>query len=133
MNENQNQQMNNEQIDHWLQDFAAKTEHEITQIQNGARAIQTKVTPSPLTHQEDTPEMQQLKLNLDIVIKDIAQTGDSSMYNWNHLRSLIVIKTRDILNLMQKNYPYVKQQGMNEGFEDELDVILQFLCGFDTK
>lgn len=33
---------------------------------------------------------------------------------------------------IQKLYPYEKT-GNNEGFEDELDIILQFLCVFEQK
>lgn len=34
---------------------------------------------------------------------------------------------------MEKNYPYVKYPGMIEGFDDEMDVILQFMCFFENE
>jgi hypothetical protein len=40
---------------------------------------------------------------------------------------------KDVLKQMQMKFPYQKQQSMSETFEDELDIILQFLCSFEAK
>lgn len=77
--------------------------------------------------------MAKLKEELKPVLITIAGTGDASQYNWQYLKPYLVLMTRDTLQYMQKKYPYIRLVGTSEGFEEELDVILQFICGFDNK
>ena len=48
------------------------------------------------------------------------------------MRDYIVIVTRDVLTNMQETYPDI-DTSKGDSFEDELDIILQFMCGFESK
>ncbi|EGR29274.1 serine threonine-protein phosphatase 4 regulatory subunit 2, putative [Ichthyophthirius multifiliis] len=106
-----------------LEQFHNLVEQEITQIQNGE-----KVT----NHTPQTPEYQKLRNELEKVLIEISKTGEYQPFNWKHLRSHIIIVARDVLAQMNQQFPDMKQN-LGESFEDELEVILQFISGFDSK
>lgn len=106
-----------------LGEFEKLVSSEVSRITNGDKV--EKQTPV-------TPQYTNLRNELEKVIEDIAQTGDSSVYDWKNLKSFVIIKARDVLVQMHSAFPDLKQ-GHGESFEEELDVILQFISGFETK
>ncbi|CAD8050149.1 unnamed protein product [Paramecium sonneborni] len=104
-----------------LKDFYDQTQEIVSSIQQGIRI--KKDIPIQINH---------LMGQLKPILESIASNAEIQKYNWLHLRSLIVITTRDMLINMQKLFPYEKTL-QNEGFEDELDIVLQFLCVFEQK
>ncbi|CAD8054132.1 unnamed protein product [Paramecium primaurelia] len=118
---NENKEMIQHDYQTQLKDFYEQTQEIVSSIQQGIRI------------KKDIPiQINNLMGQLKPILESISQNGEIQKYNWLHLRSLIVITTRDMLLNMQKLYPYEKT-AQNEGFEDELDIVLQFLCVFEQK
>ena len=110
-----------EDLNNKLMEFSKQVENDIILIQSGAK-MQTRT--------KDSAELKQLKGELVKIVEEIAKSGDSHHYNWKYLKSYIIILTRDVLTQMQSSYPDMKSVP-GESFDDELDVILQFLYAFD--
>ncbi|CAD8134529.1 unnamed protein product [Paramecium octaurelia] len=118
---NENKDMVQHDYQSQLKEFYEQTQEIVSSIQQGIRI------------KKDIPiQISNLMGQLKPILESISQNGEIQKYNWLHLRSLIVITTRDMLLNMQKLYPYEKT-AQNEGFEDELDIVLQFLCVFEQK
>lgn len=106
-----------------LEDFNKLTDPEINLISSGSK------TPKA---QPESKELKDMKLKLKIVIEEIAKNGDSAHYEWKNIRNLIVIKVREALLQMQNTFPDCKSVA-GESFDEQMEVILQFLCGFEEK
>ncbi|CAD8045900.1 unnamed protein product [Paramecium primaurelia] len=118
---NENKEMIQHDYQTQLKDFYEQTQEIVSQIQQGIRI--KKEIPNQINN---------LMTQLKPILESISQNGEIQKYNWLHLRSLIVITTRNMLLNMQKLFPYEKT-AQTEGFEDELDIVLQFLCVFEQK
>ncbi|CAD8051340.1 unnamed protein product [Paramecium sonneborni] len=118
---NENKEMIQHDYQTQLKDFYEQTQEIVSSIQQGIRI------------KKDIPiQINDLMGQLKPLLDSIAKNAEIQKYNWLHLRSLIIITTRDMLINMQNLFPYEKT-AQNEGFEDELDIVLQFLCVFEQK
>ncbi|CAK71308.1 unnamed protein product (macronuclear) [Paramecium tetraurelia] len=127
---NENKEMIQHDYQTQLKEFYEQTQEIVSSIQQGIRIKKVK---DIIQYSKDIPiQISNLMGQLKPILESISQNGEIQKYNWLHLRSLIVITTRDMLLNMQKLYPYEKT-AQNEGFEDELDIVLQFLCVFEQK
>ena len=106
-----------------LQDFNKLTENEIIALTNGTKY---------LSKEENTNLMNELKNSLRKILDDIIKTGEITPYEWKNIRNFIIIKTKDILLAMQAAFPDCKSIP-GESFDDQMEVILQFLAGFEEK
>ena len=105
-----------------LEEFNKITESEINTILSG-----TKVKGN-----QDNKELKDLKQYLNKILEDISKNGESPHHDWKLIRNLIVIKVKDALLQMQSTFPDCKPSS-GESFEEQMEVILQFLCGFEEK
>lgn len=106
-----------------LEAFEKLVSAEVAQITAGEKVLKGTATTSEYTS---------LRTELEKVVEDISKTGDSSHYAWKSLRSFIIIMARDVLNQMHSAFPDLKS-AQGESFDEELDVILQFISGFENK
>ncbi|KRW99080.1 hypothetical protein PPERSA_07333 [Pseudocohnilembus persalinus] len=104
-----------------LKQYSDLVAEEIKQIEEGQ-----KYKPK-----QETQEQQQLYKDLKFVLEDLARTGEEKTYDWIPLRNFLVIAMKNMLIEMCQTYPDVSYSN-GESFEDELEVILQFLISFET-
>ncbi|EDK31410.1 serine/threonine protein phosphatase 4 regulatory subunit, putative (macronuclear) [Tetrahymena thermophila SB210] len=116
-------EISREKLNEKLASFDKLVEVEINLITSGEKV--TKPT-------QQTPEYLSLRQELEKVVEDISKTGEPSPYDWKCLRSFIIVMARDVLNQMYSAFPDMKSN-QGESFEEELDVILQFISGFESK
>ena len=113
-----------------LEDFRPKLEHfnKLTEPQLNAIVAGTKFQ----TAKQEATEINDLKNHLNKLIEYIAKTGDMSQYDWKTLKNIVILKIKDNLINMQSSFPDCKPIP-GESFDEQMEVILQFMCGFDEK
>ena len=106
-----------------LEQFNKMTEPEMIAIVAGTKFQTAK---------QDFNEISDLKHHLHKIIDYIAKTGDMSLYDWKLIKNIVIIKIKDILISMQAAFPDCKPVP-GESFDEQMEVILQFMCGFEEK
>lgn len=116
--------MNNvEELRPKLEQFNKLTEAEMSSIVSGNKHQSSK---------QEISEINELKLHLNKIIDFIAKTGDSNQYDWKLIKNVVILRIKDILVGMQAAYPDCKSIA-GESFDEQMEIILQFMCGFEEK
>jgi len=77
--------------------------------------------------------LQSLKAELQPILVQIARTGEIEGFEWKPVRDFLIIMTRDVLLMMRKQFPDVLSGKQEDTFDEELDVILEYLIYFEDS
>lgn len=113
-----------------LEDFKPKLEqfNKLTEAEMNAIVAGTKHQNS----EKEAQEINNLKSQLNKIIDYIAKTGDTNQYDWKLIKNIVILKIKDILIGMQAAFPDCKNIA-GESFDEQMEIILQFMCGFEDK
>lgn len=106
-----------------LEQFNKITEPEMNAIISGSKHKSSK---------QELSEITDLKNQLNKIIEVIAKTGEMNQYDWKLIKNVVILRIRDILTTMQASFPDCKSVA-GESFDEQMEVILQFMCGFEEK
>jgi len=106
-----------------LEQFTKMTEPEMNAIISGTKFQNSK---------QDVHEINDLKNQLKIILDDIAKNGETNRYDWKLIKNIVILKIKDILINMQASFPDCKNVP-GESFDEQMEIILQFMCGFEEK
>jgi serine/threonine-protein phosphatase 4 regulatory subunit 2 len=85
------------------------------------------------TYAEEAPEkVKHLKEELKGLLKEIANTGDASAYEWQHLKHFIIISVKDALLAMHKRYPDFEEKP-GESFNEVMNELIELFYLFESE
>lgn len=76
--------------------------------------------------------MSALKQELKGLLKEIAQTGDASKYDWQLLKHFIIVSVKDVLLKMHEKYPDFPEKG-GDTFNDVVADLIELFYLFENE
>lgn len=82
--------------------------------------------------EEASNKVQQVKEELKGLLKEIANSGDTSSYDWQLLKHFIIVSVKDTLLTMHKKYPDF-QEKPSESFAEVVGELIELFYLFESE